>query len=193
MSKSPRDGKTKKKKTKKKIPTTLIQDFFYIYKRLFIFTLRRRMYLVQVQGLLMDQNVEFLKDVPFSKKSGPKRPSEEAKLPAEKPPEVPQNEQKNETSKKVPDPVLDSKTDSLSEAKNGNVVVDKLSAENESPIEIRKSPRIKKRPADDTGRKSSRKGKPKRRKECSFSDIMNRDIKAPIYEAPVVYLLKILA
>ena len=120
----------------------------------------------------MDQNVEFLKDVPFSKKSGPKRPSEKAKLPAEKPPEVSQNEQKNETSKKVPDPVHDCKTDSLSEVKNDNVVVDRLSAEKESPREIRKSPRIKKRPADDTGRKSSRKGKPKRRKECSFLDIM---------------------
>ena len=185
--------KRKRKRRKRKFLRRLFRIFSTFIKDFLFLRFRRRMDLVQVQGPLMDQNVEFLKDVPFSKKSGPKRPSEKAKLPAEKPPEVSQNEQTNETSKKVPDPVLGSKTDSLSEAKNGNVVVDKLSAEKESPIEIRKSPRIKKRPADDTGRKSSRKGKPKRRKECSFSDIMNRDIKAPIYEAPVVYLLKILA
>ena len=48
VNKSPRDAKTKKKKTKKKIPTTLIQDFFYINKRFFLFLRLPRMDLVQV-------------------------------------------------------------------------------------------------------------------------------------------------
>lgn len=46
--------------------------------------------------------------------------------------------------------------------------MERLSTENESQNETRKSPRVKKRPAEDSGRKSSRKGKPKRRKECSL-------------------------
>ena len=48
--------------------------------------------------------------------------------------------------------------------------MDRLSTEKESPNETRKSPRVKKRPAEDSDRKSSRKGKPKRRKE--FEDII---------------------
>ena len=44
-------------------------------------------------------------------------------------------------------------------------------SEKNSTPEIRKSPRIKKRPADDTGKKSSRKSQPKKRKECSLFSI----------------------
>ena len=84
-------------------------------------------------------------------------------------------------SKKVPDAVPESKKESSHSSlkipelktKSSEAVAEKvsrLSTEKESITEVRKSPRIKpsgKRPADDTGRKSARKGKPKRRKECS--------------------------
>ena len=93
-------------------------------------------------------------------------------------------------SKKVPDAVPESKKESSHSSlkipelktKSSEAVAEKvsrLSTEKESITEVRKSPRIKpsgKRPADDTGRKSARKGKPKRRKECSknFQNLASR-------------------
>ena len=155
--------KRKRKRRKRRFRRRSFRIVFYIYKRRFLFS-----FLNQVHRTTVYQNVEFWKGAPIPKKSGTKRPSEKAKLPTEKASKV----AKKDTSKTVPDAVSDSKTESLknkeSEIKNCKVVVDRLSTEKESPNETRKSPRVKKRPADDTSRKSSRKGKPKKRKECSF-------------------------
>ena len=96
-----------------------------------------------------------------------KQVSEKPKVAAEKPPDM----AKKDSVEKIPDkntgtksteknPMNDSKNPELKKKENQPPI------ENEN-FEIRKSPRIKKRPADDTGKRSSRKSQPKKRKECS--------------------------
>ena len=84
-----------------------------------------------------------------------KRVSEKPKVAAEKPPV----EKVPEKVEKIPE------KNPMDDSKNPEV----KKKENQPPenFEIRKSPRIKKRPADDTGKRSSRKSQPKKRKECS--------------------------
>lgn len=132
VNKSPRDSKTKKKKTKKKVPTTLIQD------------------------------------VPFSKNTVSKRVIEKPKLLNEKPPEVPQKDLSKKEPKKDAVPIIQKDI-----VKNPEGKPKENLKPTEEPInEIRKSPRVKKRPADDSTRKSSRKNKPKKRKTRTPADLL---------------------
>merc|ERR1712131_394435 len=147
LNKSPRD-KTKKKKTKKKVPTTLIQD------------------------------------APL-KVAMPKR-AEKTKTPTEKPQEHSSNKPpekvadritnltKNvEPNKKENQPPITKKAVKESVNEINKFIKDQMGrSEKNSTPEIRKSPRIKKRPADDTGKKSSRKSQPKKRKTRTPADLL---------------------
>ena len=78
-----------------------------------------------------------------------------------------------EKIQKVPDKNTGTKSTEKDDSKiSEQKIPEQKKKENQPPIEnenfeIRKSPRIKKRPAEDTGKRSSRKSQPKKRKECS--------------------------
>ena len=83
------------------------------------------------------------------------------KIPEKIPEKIQKVPDKNTGTKSTEkNPMDDSKNPELKKKENQPPI------ENEN-FEIRKSPRIKKRPADDTGKRSSRKSQPKKRKECS--------------------------